>query len=171
MHSYIALLRAVNVGGTGRLPMSDLQAMCREAGFTNVMTYIASGNIVFQSAAPAASVKAELEAGLLAFAGKPIEVALRTASEMAGLIERNPFPTAAPDRAVVIFLDEAPPTDALEHAVGARDEEMRLSVREIYVHYPAGIGTSKLRIPAARNGTARNLNTIRKLSEMAAKLR
>jgi len=48
---------------------------------------------------------------------------------------------------------------------------MRLGVREIYVHYRAGIGTSKLKIPAARNGTARKLNTIRRLAEMAAELK
>lgn len=170
MHSYIALLRAVNVGGTGRLPMSDLQSQCREAGFSNVKTYIASGNVVLQSASTAKSVKADLEARLLAHAGKAIAVAVRTALEMAAVIERNPFPTAAPDRAVVIFLDESPPADALEHAIGVRDEEMRLGVREIYVHYPAGVGTSKLRIPAARDGTARNLNTIGKLAKMAAEL-
>jgi uncharacterized protein (DUF1697 family) len=168
MHGYIALLRAVNVGGTGRLPMSDLQAICREAGFTNVKTYIASGNVVFQSAATAKAVQAELEARLLAYAGKAVAVAVRTAPEMTAVIESNPFPTAAADRAVVIFLDKAPPANALETAIGVRDEEMRLGVREIYVHYPAGIGTSKLKIPAARNGTARNLNTIRRLVKMAA---
>lgn len=57
MHSYIALPRAANVGGTGKLPMSDLLAMCRDAGFTNVKTYIASGNVLFQSAAMVKSVK------------------------------------------------------------------------------------------------------------------
>jgi uncharacterized protein (DUF1697 family) len=171
MHSYIALMRAVNVGGTGKLPMSVLQAMCRDVGFINAKTYIASGNVVFQSAATAKSVKAELAARLLAYAGKPIGIAVRMASEMAAVIASNPFPKAAPDRTVVIFLDKAPPVDALENAIGVRDEEMRLGLREIYVHYRAGIGISKLRIPAANNGTARNLNTISKLSEMAAQLR
>jgi uncharacterized protein (DUF1697 family) len=170
MHSYIALLRAVNVGGTGKLPMSDLQAMCREADFTNVKTYIASGNVVFQSAATAKFVKGELESRLLVFAGKPIAVAVRTATEMAAVIANNPFPTAAPDRTVAIFLDEAPPPDALANATGVRDEQMHLGVREIYIHYPAGIGTSKLKLPATRNGTARNINTIKRLAEMAAEL-
>lgn len=170
MHSYIALLRAVNVGGTGRLPMSDLQAVCRDVGFTSVKTYVASGNVVFRSAATTDSVKAELEARLLAYAGKPFAVAVRTAYEMAAVIESNPFPTAAPDRAVAIVLDEAPAPNALEDVTGVRDEEMHLGVREIYVHYPAGIGASKLKIPAARNGTARNLNTIRRLAEMAAEM-
>ena len=47
MTSYVALLRAVNVGGTGKLPMTDLRAMCEEAGFGKVQTYIASGNVLF----------------------------------------------------------------------------------------------------------------------------
>jgi uncharacterized protein (DUF1697 family) len=86
------------------------------------------------------------------------------------VIASNPFPTAAPDRTVAIFLDEAPPPDALANATGVRDEEMHLGVREIYIHYPAGIGTSKLKLPATRNGTARNINTIKRLAEMAAEL-
>lgn len=49
MSTYIALLRAVNVGGTGKLPMADLKAMCVELGFGKVQTYIASGNVVLQS--------------------------------------------------------------------------------------------------------------------------
>jgi uncharacterized protein (DUF1697 family) len=169
MNSYVALLRAVNVGGTGKLPMSDLQAMCRDAGFANVRTYIASGNVVFQSPWAAKKVKAELERRLLDYAGKPIGVAIRTASEMA-VVKANPFPNAAPNRTLAIFLDEAPPPDALDHAAGVGDEEMRLGVREIYVHYGAGMGTSKLRIPAAKSGTARNITTTTKLAEMAADL-
>ena len=170
MAQYIALLRAINVGGTGKLPMTDLAALCRKAGFTQVQTYIASGNVVFVSKASAAKVKAELETRLLAYAGKPVGVAVRTASDMAAVLAANPFPQANPSRAVVIFLDKAPPPDALDHAAGVKDEEMRLGAREIYVHYPGGQGTSKLRIPAAKTGTARNMNTVAKLTEMAAHL-
>jgi uncharacterized protein (DUF1697 family) len=64
MAVYIALLRAVNVGGTGKLPMTTLRAMCGEAGFSRVRTYIASGNVVFASPRPESQVKAVLEAAL-----------------------------------------------------------------------------------------------------------
>lgn len=167
---YVALLRAVNVGGTGKLSMTELKAMCEDAGFTQVRTYIASGNVVFKSAAAPKKEKAALEARLLAYAGKPVGVMVRTAAEMATVLAGNPFPKAAPNLTVAIFLDDAPPKDALVHAVGARDEETRLGVREIFVFYPLGQGTSKLRIPAAKNGTARNLNTVAKLVEMAEAL-
>jgi uncharacterized protein (DUF1697 family) len=68
----------------------------------------------------------------------------------------------------VIFLDERPPTDALKHIAGRTDEEVRLGKREIFVAYPNGMGRSKLKIPAAKAGTARNLNTVAKLTEMAS---
>jgi uncharacterized protein (DUF1697 family) len=89
---------------------------------------------------------------------------------MAAVRDANPFPDAPGNRTVAIFLDGAPPADALSHAVGVRQEEMRLGEREIYVLYDEGMGTSKLRIPAAKAGTARNLNTVAKLAAMAAAL-
>ena len=116
-------------------------------------------------AASAKKVKSELESRLLSYAGKPVEVAVRTAFEMAAVVKANPFPKAASRHTVAIFLDEAPPPDALAHAVGGRGEEMCLGVREIYVHYGTGMGTSKLRIPAGKTGTARNINTITKLAD------
>ena len=170
MAKYVALLRAINVGGTGKLPMSDLKAMCEEAGFTHVQTYIASGNVVFESKATETKVKAELEKRLAAYAGKPMGVVVRTAAEMAAVVKANPFPKASPSQAVAIFLDKAPPADALDHAVGAKDKTMRLGKREIFVDYAGGMGRSKLRIPAAKAGTMRNMNTIAKLAEMAAAL-
>jgi uncharacterized protein (DUF1697 family) len=170
MTAYVALLRAVNVGGTATLAMADLKAMCSDAGFAQVQTYIASGNVAFNSEASPARVKSELESRLLAHAGKPIDVVVRTASELAAVLKQNPFPNARTKYTVAIFLDKAPPADALQHAVGVKDEKMRLGAREIFVHYGSGQGKSKLRIPAAKGGTARNMNTVAKLADMAAKL-
>jgi uncharacterized protein (DUF1697 family) len=168
MTTFVALLRAVNVGGTGKLPMTELKAMCCGAGFTRVQTYIASGNVVFDSKASKTAVKSALEKRLLAYAGKPIGVMLRTGAEMQAVLDANPFPKAAPNRTYAIFLGERPPRDAVERAVGMTDEDIRLGTREIYVHYPAGMGRSKLRMPAARSGTARNMNTIAKLAALAS---
>ncbi|MBR0757124.1 DUF1697 domain-containing protein [Bradyrhizobium jicamae] len=168
MPRYVALLRAVNVGGTGKLPMTELKAMCVDAGFADVATYIASGNVVFSSKLGAAKVKTALEARLQAYAGKPVGVAVRTAEEMAAVLKANPFPKEPPNRTVAIFLDEAPPKDVLKEIKGQQDEQVRLGKREIYVAYRNGMGQSKLRIPAAAQGTARNINTIAKLAEMAA---
>jgi uncharacterized protein (DUF1697 family) len=170
MTTYVALLRAVNVGGTGKLPMSALRAMCLDAGFTCVETYIASGNVVFDSRVSPAKVTAELTARLLAFAGAPIGVLVRTAAEMAVLLRDNPFPHTDPKLTYAIFLDRPPPSDTLAHVSGRREEEIRLGRREIYVYYPGGMGRSRLRIPAARAGTARNMNTVAKLADIASRL-
>ncbi len=170
MTAFVALLRAVNVGGTGKLPMSELKAMCEAAGFAKVRTYIASGNVVFESKLTEKAAKAALEKRLNAYAGKPVGVLVRTAAEVKAVVKENPFPKAAPNRTVAIFLDAPPPADALAHATGAKNEEMRLGRREIYVHYGDGMGESRLKIPAAASGTARNMNTIAKLADMAAAL-
>ena len=168
MVRYVALLRAVNVGGTGKLAMADLKAMGAAAGFRRIQTYIASGNVVFEAAGTAAEVKAALEAALAAYAGRPVGVLVRTAAEIAGVLARNPFPEAPGNRAVAIFLDGPPPADTLERLTGQRGEVVRLGEREIYVHYDAGMADSKLKIPAAQLGTARNMNTVAKLAAMAA---
>ncbi len=170
MTAFVALLRAVNVGGTGKLAMSELKAMCEELGFGSVRTYIASGNVVFTSRKAEAAIKSALEKRLQDYAGKPVGVLVRNAAEMAQVAADNPFPKAAPNRTVAIFLDKKPPKDTLAGVRGQKDEEIRLGRREIYVHYGDGMGQSKLTIPAAKTGTARNINTIAKLAGMAGEL-
>jgi uncharacterized protein (DUF1697 family) len=103
---------------------------------------------------------------------KPLfgRASVRPDAEMRGVLSANPFPKAPPNYTYAIFLDEHPPSDALEAAFGVKDEEMRLGAREIYVYYGSGMGKSKLRIPAAKSGTARNMNTVAKLAEMASRL-
>src|SRR5690349_5151703 len=131
MPRYIALLRAVNVGGTGTLPMAELKSLCVRAGFPRLETYFASGHVVFDSKAATAGVKAELESRLLAYAGKPVGVVVRTAAEMADVVKANPFRQAEPRYTHVVFLDGRPPGDALDRAVGVNDETMALGKREI----------------------------------------
>lgn len=167
MQTYIALLRAVNVGGSGMLPMSDLKRLCTEAGFQRVQTYIASGNVVFDSEDTASAAKTALEAALLAYAGKPVRVIIRTPAEIAAVLAANPFADAAPNRIVAIFLDHPPDPAALADVRGRDGEELALGVREIYVAFGDAMGRSKLKIPAGEHGTARNMNTVAKLVAMA----
>jgi uncharacterized protein (DUF1697 family) len=168
MGSFVALLRAVNVGGTGKLPMSDLKAICEELGFATVRTYIASGNVVFTSRKSEAAIKSALERRLQAYAGKPVGVLVRSAAEMAQVFSDNPFPKAAPNRTMVVFMDHAPPADTLAGIRSQQEEKVRLGRREIYIHYGEGMAKSKLVIPAARTGTVRNMNTVATLARMAA---
>ena len=168
MPVFVLLLRAVNVGGTGKLPMSELKRLCEKAGFRKVRTYIVSGNVVAERDGSEMQAKAALEAELKTYAGKPLGVIVRTAAEMAEVAALNPFPDRPANRTVAILLDAAPAADALSRVTGQANEELRLGAREIYVHYPDGIGRSKLTIPAARDGTARNMNTVARLAVMAA---
>ena len=170
MTSYVALIRAVNVGGTGKLPMSELVAMCEASGFKDVQTYIASGNVVFRSDQPPHQIKAALEKAMAEYAQKPVGVCVRTAEDIAKILAANPFPHAAGNRVTTLFLDEAPTQDAISDVRHRNNEELALGVREIYVHYPEGMATSKLVILAASHGTSRNMNTVAKLAKMAAAL-
>lgn len=168
MTAYVGLLRAINAGT--KLPMTDLKRLCEQAGFAKVKTYIASGNVLFESDLPAAKVKALLEAALEEHAGKRIPAQVRTAAEMVAVSEANPFKTDPKNTTVAIFLDGPPARDTLETLKGQNGEKVALGSREIYVAYGATIGRSKLAIPAAKDGTARNVNTIAKLAELASAL-
>lgn len=168
MTVFVALLRAVNVGGTGALPMRDLVQMCRGVGYENIRTYIASGNVVFSADAGEDDVKRALENVLEDYAGKPVGVLVRTADELAEVLAANPYPETPPNKTVALFLDRPPKPADLDALTGRATEALHLGTREIYIHYPDGQGRSKLKIPAAAHGTARNMNTIAKLAGMAA---
>ncbi len=125
MPVFVLLLRAVNVGGTGKLPMSELKRLCEKTGFRNVRTYIASGNVVAERDGVEAEAKAALEAELEAYAGKPVGVIVRTAAEMAKVVASNPFPSRAANLTVAIFLDHAPAPNSLKTVKGRANEELR----------------------------------------------
>jgi uncharacterized protein (DUF1697 family) len=150
--------------------MTDLKKLCEDAGCTDVRTYIASGNVVLRSAMTESRLRSALEKKLHAYAGKQVGLMIRTASEMKSIVKRNPFPKGAPNRVIAIFRDKPPPRDTLATVSGRKDEELALGKREIYVHYGDGMGASKLKIPAAKDGTARNMNTVSKLAAMAEEL-
>lgn len=149
------------------MPMADLKTMCLDLGFTQVQTYIASGNVVFQSDLSVSKVKSGLEAKLHTYAGKPVGIHIRTTAQMQAVRDGNPFPKAVPSRVMAIFLDAPADKAMLSGISGQKDEEIALGLNELYVHYGEGMAQSKLKIPAAKTGTARNMNTVSKLGEMA----
>ena len=168
MTVYNALLRAVYIGGTGRLPMTAPISMFKSAGHRRIETYAASGNLVFESSQSERAVKAGLETRLEAYAGQPVTVIVRTALEWAAVLTANPFPRSLANLIAGIFLHEKPPAHALERLLGQTAEKVRLGVREIYVSYGTGMAHSKLKIPGAAAGTARNINTVARLAGIAA---
>jgi uncharacterized protein (DUF1697 family) len=170
MKTFVALLRAINVGGTAILPMAELRKLCTSCGFKNVATYIQSGNVVFQSELPAAKVQKKLEDALGKKLGKPAAVHLRSPAELASVLGKNPFPKAQPNRLNVWFLEELLPRSALATIDCPGNEEVQAVGREVFVHYPDGMGRSKLKLPFVKTATARNLNTVNKLLALAQAL-
>ncbi|HET6305764.1 MAG TPA: DUF1697 domain-containing protein [Rhodopila sp.] len=168
MTGFVALLRAVNVGGTGMLPMDVLRSLCVELGLENVRTYIQSGNVVFESGMAERALEARLEEALFARMGKHVGVLIRTASALRAIVDANPFPEANPAQVGVVFLREPAPGGLLNGLVVPGREDARPVGREIFVHYPDGMGRSKLKLPPeAAKGTTRNLNTVARLAAMA----
>lgn len=166
MPCYAAFLRAVNVGGTGTLPMSEVKLMCAALGFKNVKTYIASGNIVFETEQGEATIRSLLTVELEKYLGKPIPVFIRTADELSTLIHENPFPHVEANKHLVILLDETPNHDIGFNAKHHTDELIAVREKALHVYYPTGMGKSKLKIAGVEQGTARNMNTIRKVLEL-----
>ncbi len=91
-NAFVALLRAVNVGGTGKLAMKDLCGLCTTIGFADVQTYIQSGNVVFKSALTAEKVRAALERALADHMGKPVDVIVRDAAELRRVLDAQSVP-------------------------------------------------------------------------------
>lgn len=166
MKAHVALLRGINLGRR-QLKMDDLRRIAAGLGLDSPRTYIASGNLLFGSDQSELTLKRKLESALADHMSAGVGVMIRTADELAETVKANPFAGEPSNRVVAIFLDERPAKDLLASAKNVEDERMALGAREIYVHYPSGQGRSKLKVPAAASGTARNMNTIAKLAELA----
>lgn len=169
MGLHVALLRAVNVSGTGKLPMAELRTLCELAGFSDVRTYIQSGNVVFRSRLGAAKAASTLQRGLRERHGLDTIVHVRGADALDALLADNPFAQAPTNRVLVFFYASKPSAKEVAAAVetGRAGEQCTAHGTELYVHYPEGQGRSKLRLPRPEEATGRNMNTVAKLAEMA----
>ena len=165
MTAFAALLRAVNVGGR-KLVMSELKGIAEELGLGSPKTFIASGNLLFTSDKSEPELASLLSEAIGGHMGAEVPVLVRTADEMAEVAASNPFPEEPGNRVVAMFLENPPPGDALAGASGVRDERMALGKREIYIAYGNGMADSKLKIPAAAKGTARNMNSVAKMAAL-----
>lgn len=163
MKTYIVLLRAINVGGTGKLAMARLRELCGQAGFHEVRSYIQSGNLVLQSDREEAEVQSSLEKLLEKELGKPYGVFVRTPQQLSAVIQANPYPQGQ-----VVFLHHSPPQEWLEQVHAPDGEEVTLGKNEVYIHYPNGMGRSKFKLAGLKTGTGRNLNTLERLAKMAS---
>lgn len=170
MTAFVALVRAVNVAGTGKLPKEHLQEMGEECGFGDVRTFINSGNLLFTSALPEEKVKQCLLARLETYFGRPAEAQVRSAEEMKAAVAGNPFADDKPSRVMAHFIDARPCKAMLDEARDVQGERLALGQRLIYVSYGEGIGRSRLKLPAIKAGTARNMNSVTRIAELLAEM-
>ena len=177
MAAFVFLLRAVNVGGTGRVPMAELRAHLEAMRFTKVKTLLQSGNVVCTGETEETSA---LEKRLELAAAKrwqpPVDFFVRNAAEWRAILAGNPFRQEAidaPNRLHVMFLRDAPQPPALAalKAAIAGQEYFHARGRELYLYYPEGMGQSRftgsvIERKLGTRGTARNWNTLQKIAAL-----
>ena len=140
-----------------------LRELCTQLGFENVQTYIASGNVALETDEDVVAVKTKIEAALMAYAGKHVGVYVRTHDELCQIAAQNPFHEAQGNQVTAVLIDDDPERALQKGVRGQVDEELAVGPSVLYVHYPNGMGTSKLKLLGALDGTARNMNTIEKM--------
>lgn len=171
---YAAFLRAINVGSR-KVAMAELRAHVEALGYAEVATILQSGTVVFSAAKQSnGTLEAHLEAGLAKRLGLDAPLVVRTAAQVAAILEGNPFDREAesdPSHLVAVVLKTRPSAakiQALEQAIAGR-ERIAVAGDVMYVYYPDGIGESKLTAAKIDKvlgtiGTARNWNTMRKIA-------
>jgi uncharacterized protein (DUF1697 family) len=179
--TYLAFPRAINLAGHNRIGMSELRDLLARLGFTDVRSWLQSGNLIFRGPAQATSalerlLQKEAEARL----SLRTDFFVRTAAEWKAIIAGNPFAAEAkadPAHLVVMVLGDpptAPNVKALQVAAADMGREVMSAVgRQLYIVYPDGIGRSRLTTALierklATRGSARNWNTVLKLGALVA---
>ena len=175
MSPYVAFLRGINVGGNKKVPMADLKKLLEKAGFGNVQTLLASGNVRFDSAEKnLPKLTAQLEVLIEKKFTFPVPVILRTVAELQSLSKSNPFKGIVVDentRLYVTFLS-AKPTSTMKIPYTSPDGSFRIlkvlngeviSVAQITPNAGTVEAMGILEKEFGKKVTTRNWNTVQKL--------
>lgn len=172
MQTFFALVRGINVGGKNLVPMAELRALVAALGHADVETYIASGNVVFRSAAKEAEVVAGLERALEAKYGRALPVVVRSRDELVATVAKNPYPDVEPSRLLVMFLSHKPKAAAVARLDPHRSpgDTCVLVGRDLYAHCPNGFARTRLTVDyfdrtLGVTATGRNWRTVNTLAE------
>jgi uncharacterized protein (DUF1697 family) len=173
---YVALLRGINVTGNTMIKMAELKKSFESLGFTNVVSYVNSGNLAFDSRKASEKVLTKkLEDVVENDFGKRVQVMVREQAAIPKIIAGNPYKGEFESHKEmhVLFLKEEIPREKLAElrAIAPENERFTIRGREIYCHLPMGVADSlmgrglvekKLKVPV----TARNWRTVEKLAEL-----
>ncbi len=177
----VSMLRGVNLGPHHRVKMEALRALYESLGFTDVQTYVQSGNVVFRTKSrDLAGVARQIEEAIERKFGFHADVLVRTTPELRKVVERNPFSARRdldPSKFLITFLTVEPEPEARRKVLEIKTDpdELRLEGREIYLYYPNGparpkITWSQFAAKLKASGTGRNWTTVQALLEIAEKL-
>ena len=167
--TYVAFLRGVNLGPNNKISMPALRAMAEDLGYTDVATYINSGNLILSSPQKAATVERQISDAIKKTFGRPIDVTVRTSVQLKKILADNPYPDGNPSQVTVAFLTKSAPANAREKvaAVATDSEPFEFAGQEVYVNYSQGIGKSKLAEKFSAiigvSSTVRNMRTVEKV--------
>jgi uncharacterized protein (DUF1697 family) len=176
MARQVALLRGINLGSNKRLSMGDLRDLMHGLSYRDAKTLLQSGNVVFTASEGAGTVARRIKAGLARDAGVEVEVLVRTRSELARIVARNPLRKQAtdPKRYLVVFLSARPKAKLVRDIDPAQFEPERfhLEGKEVYVWLPKGVQKARLthafwEKQLEVTATARNWSTVEKLLALA----
>ena len=172
MATYVAFLRGVNLGPNNKISMPALRTMAEDLGYTDVATFINSGNLIVNSTKKAATVEHEICKAIEDTFGRSIDVTIRTPAQLKNVLAENPYPDGNPSQVTVAFLTKAPAKDAKDRvaAVAKNHEPFVFAGQEVYVNYSQGIGKSKLAEKFSDiigvSSTVRNIRTVERVLEL-----
>jgi uncharacterized protein (DUF1697 family) len=167
--TYVAFLRGVNLGPNNKIPMPALRTMAEDLGYSDVATFINSGNLIVSSPKKAATVEQEISKAIKDTFGRSIDVTVRTPAQLKKVLAENPYPDGNPSQVTVAFLTKAPAKDAKDRvaAVAKNHEPFAFARQEVYVNYSQGIGKSKLAEKFSDiigvSSTVRNIRTVERV--------
>ena len=173
MGNYVVLLRGINVGGHKIIKMAELTTLLQSAGFTQVKTYIQSGNLVLQSDSHPSKSIHKLIYEQYSFT---VDVLAILAADFLTMVAENPYPSFDGKYVHLFFCQTAPQLDTVKlQQLKTQSEQVSLAGQVLYLHAPQGVARSKLMAKAEQclgcTATARNLNTVNKLASMLAAIR
>lgn len=177
MTTYISILRGINVSGQKSIRMIDLKALYESLGFTNVITYIQSGNVIFKTSSELNSneLAQKIEQAILKKYNFEVPVIIRSVKEWNIVTKNNPFiaPTIEEGKLYVTFLNREPDKILLDsiNKLDFTPEQFKITGKEIYLYCPNGYGNTKLsnnffEKKLKTQATTRNWNTVLKLLEL-----
>lgn len=167
--THVAFLRGINLGPNNKISMPELRTMAEGLGYTDVATYINSGNLIINSPKKAGTVEGEITKAIKDTFGHTIDVTVRSPAQLKKILTENPYPDANPSQVTVAFLTKAPPDDAKDKvaAIAEDYEPFTFAGQQVYVNYSQGMGRSKLAEKFSAiigvSSTVRNIRTVEKV--------